>query len=290
MQQLTFGDATVSSVMEFQGAYRNLLDMLPDATPAHIDKHRDWLEPDCLDKASGNAVMAFQSYVVQMNGLNVLIDACVGNDKNRPLRPDWHRQNWPWLENYNAIGIPAEEIDLVMCTHLHVDHIGWNTKLQDGKWVPTFPNASYLFSESEFRHWETAYKTEDWMTDAFEDSVLPIMEAGKAELVASDHQIRDNFWLEPTPGHTPGHFCIHLEGGPDEAIFTGDLMHHPIQVPESQLSSIFCLDPVKSAATRTDFVERHTDAGTVILPAHFPSPSAGRIVSDGDRRKFEFVN
>ena len=290
MQPKTVGEVTVTAIVEHAGPYRDPLEVYPTLTPEIVARHRAWMVPDCMEGDSGKLIFAFQSFVIRLKGLTVLVDACVGEDKERPHRPNWHRKKWPWMDNLRAAGVAPEDIDVVMCTHLHVDHVGWNTRLVDGRWVPTFPNARYVFAETEFRHWESCYREpeQDWIRDAFEDSVLPVVEAGKADLVATDHEIAAGLWLEHTPGHTPGAVCLNLQSGGDRAVFCGDLMHHPLQVPEPQLHTIFCLDPALSSATRTAFVERHADTGTLIMPAHFADETAGRIVDEGGQCRFRF--
>ena len=290
MKKRQCGSIEIQAVEEWSGLYRDPLEMYPDATPEIVARHRDWLVPEAMDAETGRMLFAFQSYLLRTGRTTILIDTCVGEDKDRPGRPDWHRKKWPWLDNLKAAGIAPEEVDFVMCTHLHVDHVGWNTKLEDGRWVPTFPNASYLFGEIEYRHWEAEYKNLDFMREVFADSVLPIMEAGKATLIGADYEIDTGLTIEPSPGHTPGHISLNVNSGGQHAVFSGDLMHHPLQVPEPQLSSMFCSDAEQSRRTRTAFVERYADSDTVILPAHFPGRSAGRIKDHGGITRFDFCD
>ena len=290
MKKRQCGSIEIQAVEEWSGLYRDPLEMYPDATPEIVARHRDWLVPEAMDAETGRMLFAFQSYLLRTGRTTILIDTCVGEDKDRPGRPDWHRKKWPWLDNLKAAGIAPEEVDFVMCTHLHVDHVGWNTKLEDGRWVPTFPNASYLFGEIEYRHWEAEYKNLDFMREVFADSVLPIMEAGKATLIGADYEIDTGLTIEPSPGHTPGHISLNVNSDGQHAVFSGDLMHHPLQVPEPQLSSMFCSDAEQSRRTRTAFVERYADSDTVILPAHFPGRSAGRIKDHGGITRFDFCD
>ena len=290
MKKRQCGSIEIQAVEEWSGLYRDPLEMYPDATPEIVARHRDWLVPEAMDAETGRMLFAFQSYLLRTGCTTILIDTCVGEDKDRPGRPDWHRKKWPWLDNLKAAEIAPEEVDFVMCTHLHVDHVGWNTKLEDGRWVPTFPNASYLFGEIEYRHWEAEYKNLDFMREVFADSVLPIMEAGKATLIGADYEIDTGLTIEPSPGHTPGHISLNVNSGGQHAVFSGDLMHHPLQVPEPQLSSMFCSDAEQSRRTRTAFVERYADSDTVILPAHFPGRSAGRIKDHGGITRFDFCD
>ena len=158
-----------------------------------VERHRHWLEPVCLAPETGKMIFAFQSYLVRTGRYTILIDACVGEDKERPHFPNWHRKKWPWLASLKAAGATPEDIDFVFCTHLHVDHVGWNTRLENGRWVPTFPNATYLFGDTEYRHWETAHKEIDHMHSVFVDSVLPVVEAGQVTFVDKDFEIETGF-------------------------------------------------------------------------------------------------
>lgn len=288
MKTKNIGKAVVDAVVEWIGPVRDPLTMYTNATTEMIDRHKTWMLPIHMDEASGMLNLIFQSYLIRTPRYTILVDSCRGNDKERPLRPDWHQQSWPWMANFRAAGVEPEDIDFLLCTHLHTDHVGWNTMLRDGRWVPTFPNARYLFSETEYAFWESRYREDDAVRDSFADSVLPVVEAGQVDLVKGDHEIDSGLWLEPTPGHTPGHVCLYLESGGDHAVFCGDLVHHPIQIREPQLRTIFCNDPEMSSATRMKFMDKHTDTDTLILPIHFTGESAGHIVSQGNGRVFKF--
>ena len=197
------GDIGIWAVGEWTGPYRDPLEMYPDATPEIVQRHRHWLEPDCIVPETGMLIFAFQSYLIRTGRATILIDTCVGEDKERPDRPNWHRQKWPWLANLKAAGAAPDEIDFVFCTHLHVDHVGWNTRLENGRWVPTFPNATYLFGDTEYRHWEVASREVDFMRQVFADSVLPVVETGRATMVDKDFEIDAGLTIEPTPATRP---------------------------------------------------------------------------------------
>ena len=182
---------------------------------------------------------------------------------------------------------------MVLCTHLQADHIGWNTGLENGRWVPTFPNAKYVFHKNEFRYWEEHGK--DWvgagsLDGGFEDSVLPVMQAGQVALVDNDFAIDDQVTLEPTPGHSPGHVCIDVRTSAGAVVLSGDVVHHPIQIAYPEWNSRYCVDPDQSRASRKKFVDRHADRDTLILPAHFASPTVGRIVANGERCKYQVID
>jgi glyoxylase-like metal-dependent hydrolase (beta-lactamase superfamily II) len=215
----------------------------------------------------------------------ILVDTCVGNGKPRPARPFWHmRQGDAWERGLAAAGVRVEDIDFVMCTHLHVDHVGWNTRLRDGRWVPTFPNARYLFGEKEFAHWSAEHAKA--ANPVMEDSVLPIVEAGRADLVRTDAALDDHVRLVPTPGHTPDHYSVELGRGSTAAVLTGDLIHSPLQARYPEMSMFSDFDRAQAAGTRRRFLECHCDTGTLVCTAHFPSPSAGRVGRWGDGFRF----
>jgi glyoxylase-like metal-dependent hydrolase (beta-lactamase superfamily II) len=190
----------------------------------------------------------------------------------------------PFLRDLAAAGFPRESIDLVLCTHLHVDHVGWNTMLEGGRWVPTFPNARYLINRVEWEHW-SRFEAGNYR-DPIEDSVRPIVEGGFADFVESNHRITGEVWLEPTPGHTPGHASVRISSKGEDAIITGDLMHHPIQCAEPDWSSGFDSDADAARATRRAFLERYGDRPILVLGTHFATPTAGRIVRDGKAWRF----
>ena len=256
------------------------LDMLPGLTPELLAENRAWMKAAGALDDSDTLILAFQSYVVKTPHHTILIDSCIGNHKPRPLRPAWNmKTDDTYLSGLAAAGFSVGDIDYVMCTHLHVDHVGWNTKLENGRWVPTFPNARYVFDKTEFDYWtETNAKTP---VPPFGDSVLPVVEANKAEIVHHDFAIGDHTRILPTPGHTPGHVAFTFGRGKDDAVFSGDLMHSPIQTRYPELSAKFDVDQTVAATTRRSFLERYCDTDTLCCTAHFPSPSAGKIRRKG---------
>ena len=289
MSRWILGDITIDRVVEFQDPVFPPAAMYPQATGSTIDAHRSWLEPRLLDPVNGLLVLSFHSFVIRTRGRTILVDTCGGNDKPRPGKLRYHQKRWPYLERLAAVGVKREDVDLVVCTHLHVDHVGWNTYLVEGRWLPTFPRARYVFVCKEWEFWREEYKTERFTGDPYyEDSIVPIFDAGLVDLVESDLRLADGVWLEPTPGHTPGHVCVHVSGGGRDAVMSGDLMHHPLQCAEPDWSSCFCVDPAHSARTRHAFLERYAGTDTLVMPAHFPAPSAGRIVREGAAFRFVF--
>ncbi|SED32252.1 Glyoxylase, beta-lactamase superfamily II [Rhizobiales bacterium GAS188] len=276
----SLGDVTIHRIIEQEGAFLPALEILPKLTPELLAENRDWLIPKALD-AHDMLRFCVQSYVVRTPHHTILIDSCVGNDKPRPNRPSWNMKTDDiYMRNLAAQGLRVEDIDFVLCTHLHVDHVGWNTRLENGRWVPTFPKARYVFAEPEYAHWQA--ENAKAPVGPFADSVLPVMEAGKAELVQVDHALGDHVRLMPTPGHTPGHVAIAVGRGGDDAVFTGDLIHTPLQARYPEMSIRFDLDMDKAATTRRSFLERYCDTRTLCCTAHFPSPSVGHMKRWGD--------
>lgn len=257
-----------------------------------MEANRDWLMPHYIEPETNKIILAIQSYILRTPRHTILVDTCVGNNKPRPGRPMFDQLNLPYLADLAAAGVRPEEVDFVLCTHLHVDHVGWNTQLVDGRWVPTFPNAKYIFARTEYEFWRQRHLdgTEGPVPNVYDDSVLPVMEAGQAVLVDMDHQIDDGMWFEPAPGHTAGNVVLNLQSEGARAVLSGDVMHHPLQLVRPEWSSRACEDPVQSAATRRALIERYADTDTLIAPAHFASPSMGHIVSRGDAFGYRLIS
>ena len=266
MSTIRLGDVTITCVVEIDRSSFPTASMLPDSTPDAIAAHHGWLKPHFFDDAVGDLASRIQTFVVRTPRHTILVDTCVGNDKNRAGNPLWHRRDGPYLDELARAGATPEAVDYVLCTHLHVDHVGWNTRFVDGRWSPTFPRAKYVFAGDEWEYWRHERDL------CIADSVVPVVEAGQAMLVDSRHAVDPWLAFEPSPGHTPGHVCVRLSTSGGQAVFTGDLMHRTVQVAEPQWSSRFCYDPKQAAATRREFVERHADSGVLVLAAHFPRP------------------
>ena len=281
MTALNVGDLTIHRIIEQETTFLPALNMLPGLTPETLAGNRPWLKKAGAIDRDNVFILAFQSYVVRTPHHTILVDTCIGNDKPRPGRDKWHmKTDDAYLRALNAAGLRLEDIDFVMCTHLHVDHVGWNTRLDNGRWVPTFPNARYVFAKSEFDYW-TGQNAKAPVAP-FGDSVLPVVAAQKADIVRDDFRIGDHVRLMPTPGHTPGHVAIAFGRGRDDAVMTGDLIHSPLQARYPELSAKFDVDPAQAASTRRSFLEHYCDSDTLCCFAHFPSPSAGRVKRWGD--------
>ncbi len=287
MNGFSVGDVSVATVFDIMLPL-NAGFFFPETTDAEWAPHLDWLtEAGGYDPAPGNVLFPVQSHLVKTDHHTILIDTCIGNDKKR-FRGPWNmKTDLAYLDNLAAHGVDPADIDVVMCTHLHFDHVGWNTRLSGGRWVPTFPNARHLFSAVDYEHTraEAAAGVPGWRT--FGDSVEPIVEAGLAELVSTDHAVDDQVWLEPTPGHTPGHYAVHLRSAGREVVFSGDLIHSPVQCRHPEWRAEPDWDPDLARSTRRAFLEDLADTDTLAAPAHFPAPSVGRIISSGEA--FDFV-
>ena len=210
----------------------------------------------------------------------------LGNDKNL-LTEGWDHRNGPFLSDLEAVGITPEDVDFVLCTHLHTDHVGWNTRLENGRWVPTFPKAKYLFTEIEWETTQAYHQTNP--LDHYVDSVLPVMEAGQAQLVRTDFALDDEVRLEPSPGHTMGHVCVHLSSQGQQALITGDFIHSPVQCLEPEWIMRADADSEMAGKTRRRLLERCCENKLVVCATHFPEPSFGHVMIRGDAFDFEFL-
>jgi glyoxylase-like metal-dependent hydrolase (beta-lactamase superfamily II) len=256
--------------------------LIVEATPENLAPFT-WLRPHHLDD-EGNMPLSIHTFVIKSPEATVVVDTCIGNDKPRALLPDWNMRQGQYLDDLARVGVVREAVDIVLCTHLHVDHVGWNTMLVDGQWEPTFPQADYLFGRTEWAFWER--EEDPFGKEAKVDSILPIFEAGQAVLVDSDHQVAPGLQLIPTPGHTPGHVSVLVESKGERAVITGDLMHHPVQVARPHWQDIADVDQEQALRSRLAFLERFGDERTLVLGSHFATPTGGRLVRDGAAWRF----
>ena len=274
------GDVEVARIVEVNAFEDDMKMLLPqEGTPEFVQQFK-WLRPHYAT-AAGRMLISFQCFVLASRGRRVMIDTCIGADRQREFDVFCNLKS-TFLEDLAAAGFPRETVDTVLCTHLHFDHVGWNTHKVGDRWVPTFPQARYLFGKREWDHWLHLRRTGGYHhMEHLTDSIDPILEAGLAQFVEPDHRITDEVWLEPTPGHTPGHVSVHISSRGQEAVITGDLMHHPIQfaVPDSQVN--FDMDKAQGARTRRAFMERYQDRKALVIGSHFCEPTSGFIVRDG---------
>ena len=255
--------------------------MLLDATRPQIERAASILGARFFAPETLALQIAFNGYLVRTPEHNILVDTCIGDDKRRPTRPGWdHRHDGSFIHALAQAGVTPDDIDIVMCTHLHADHVGWNTKLENGRWVPTFPNARYLMGRIEYEHWlatAASIAPEELLYGSFADSVLPVVAHHRADFVEDGHHVNDRVRLELIPGHTPGNLIIHVEGSAGHTVLAGDVLHHPVQLLYPDWSTRFCTDPDLSRTNRRAFLDRFADTPTLICPAHFISPTVGRI-------------
>ena len=271
------GQVTVTKIVELEvtGGSRFLL---PQATYDAI-LPIDWLRPDFADER-GRLKMSIHALVIETPQRRIVVDTCLGNDKENRRIPTWNRLRTSFLADLAAAGYARETIDTVVCTHLHVDHVGWNTMLVDGRWVPTFPNARYLMGRIEYRHWRAQRERED-MSAVLADSVAPVWSAGLVDLIETDHRICDEVSLVPTPGHTPGHVSLRIASNGAEALITGDFMHHPCQIARPDWSSTADSDPDLARTTREQMLSRLANGPVLVIGTHFAGRTAGHVVPDG---------
>jgi glyoxylase-like metal-dependent hydrolase (beta-lactamase superfamily II) len=285
--RIQLGGITIQRVVEQEAPFFDALQFFPALTPELLAENRAWLRPIFLD-AEDKLVLCIQSYVVQTPTHNILIDTCVGNHKPRPARAFWHMlASDRYEKNLAAAGLSVAEIDFVLCTHLHPDHVGWNTRLEDGRWVPTFPKARYIFADRELDHWTMRQKQDPEACPWITDSVLPIVAAARADIVKSAHAFDDLVALVPTPGHTIDHYSVRVGKRGADALITGDMIHSPLQARYPDLSARPDYDGKQAAETRRRLLGEICDTATLMCTAHFPSTSIGRVV--GWRDAFEFV-
>lgn len=290
MFDFKFGEISVTRIVEMEMPMLGAKEFFPDWDPRAVEPHADWMIPRHFDPVSGNVVINIQAFLIRTPHHTILVDTCVGNHKPRN-RDMFNDQVFPWMDNFRAAGVTPEDIDFVLCTHMHVDHVGWNTKLEDGRWVPTFPNAKYIFSRTELDFW-MGQSEQDNLTrtgDYVADSVMPILEAKRELVVEMDHQLSDGLTLEPLPGHTPGMVGLNIASGGRHGILCGDMMHHMIQCHIPDWSTIACADQQAARDTRKAFLDRYAETDVTIVPSHFPNPTAGFIVPEGDAFAFRYL-
>lgn len=289
MRQVSIGDVTITSIVERDGPWRQPQDMFPKYDDAVFKGHLETLDPEIFDHVSGKVVITYQTFVVRTPKHTILVDTCTGEDKGFPAPMDFPKQ--PWLDDFKAAGLRFEDIDYVFCTHLHIDHSGWNTVLRNGRWVPTFPQAKYVFHKREYAAWQTLHgkDPEDRRSRVWKMNCEPVFEAGQALLVDDDYELDDTVWLTPTPGHSPCHCCVNIRSGGQRAVVTGDLFHHAVQCREPDWSTVFDWDQAESAVSRRRFLQEIADTPTVVLPIHFPAPTAGRVTTRGNGFDYRYI-
>ena len=268
--------------MEMPVTYNPDRPFLADATPEALRK-TSWLYPNFVNEQD-QMLLSIHALLVEAPGLRLVVDTCIGNDKQRGMLGG-RSLSTPFLQHLADAGWSRESVDAVVCTHLHVDHVGWNTMLKDGAWVPTFPNARYLIGKQELAHWSGEEDVEQQVI--LSDSVKPILDAGLAELVEMDHRISPELRLTPTTGHTPGHVSVMIESKGESAVITGDMTHHPCQMAHPDWSPPFDSDPKAAAVTRARMFAEWADKPILVIGTHYAAPTAGHVKRDGDAFRFE---
>jgi glyoxylase-like metal-dependent hydrolase (beta-lactamase superfamily II) len=279
------GAVKITRVVEIElpVAYSPEHPFLADATPEAL-RATPWLYPNFVDEED-RMRLSIHALLVEAPGVRLVVDTCVGNDKVRPSLLGKKPLSTNFLQQLEGLGWTRESVDTVVCTHLHVDHVGWNTMLEDGKWVPTFPKARYLMGRTELEHWrgEEGGETQEILAD----SVQPILDAGLAELVDMDHRISPEIRLTPTPGHTPGHVSVMIESEGQTAVITGDMTHHPCQMAHPDWSPPFDSDPEAAAGMRRRMFAEWADQPILVIGTHYAAPTAGHVKKDGDAFRFD---
>lgn len=285
-QSIVLGDVEVIRVVEWQGAFAPARGLVPDAGAEVWKDNEDWLAPDHWDPDSDRAVVTLQTWVLRSGGRTVLVDTGVGNGRERPGSPQFHHWQGDFLGGLARAGVQPQDVDVVVNTHVHGDHVGWNTVAVDGGWEPTFPNARYLIPAADDFHFgpDNAYgnglREDDRLI--YEDSIAPVHRAGQAVLWDGAHRIDDHLTLESAPGHTPGSSVLRLSSGNDRAVFVGDLLHSPVQILTPSCNSCFCLDARAAVASRRRILERAATERELIVPAHFAGAGAVEVRQEGD--------
>ena len=278
------GPFEIRKVLDLEWVVPEVEMFLLDVTTAEFRRTRTADDPRFVEQATARPILSFHSYLVRTPAGNLLVDSCVGNQKQRPQLAVWNMREGAYLQRLSAAGVAPEDVNFVCCTHLHADHIGWNTRLTDGRWVPTFPNARYIFADAEVAYWEGFHRADpqNIYCQSWQDSVLPVLEAGLVDRVRSDHEIASGIRLRPAPGHTPGNVVIELDDGRNRAVMSGDVIHHPVQIEQAAWTSRFCRDPLAARTRRIELLQRIAGTGTVLLAAHFAGPTAVRVTEDRD--------
>ena len=287
MDRFRIGQLEVARVEE-KVHYFDADEFFPDISRTVVQEHASWLAP-FFDIAGHRMPCVFQAFVIRHGGLTILIDSCIGNDKERPDFLLAHRLHTPFLERLHAAGCDPADVDLVLCTHMHVDHVGWNTRLENGRWVPTFPKATYVFSQEEYARYAPENLRPDDLPpflNIYQDSVLPVIESGQALLVSGEHQVNEILTVVPTPGHTPGHVSVRAEHGGEAGIFLGDVIHSPVQMATPDLNSAYCEIPALARQSRRRILEAAAESNTLLVPGHFLPPHVGRVVREGSHFRF----
>ncbi|MEU3916328.1 MBL fold metallo-hydrolase [Streptomyces sp. NPDC029721] len=286
-QTLVLGDVEITRAIEVQGPFAAARDLVPQSGAEVWKENEDWLAPDHWQPDADLAVLALQTWVLRSGGRTVLVDTGAGNGRERPGSPLFHQRQGDFMERLAAVGVRPEEVDVVVNTHVHADHVGWNTVDAGGEWVPAFPNAHYLIPAADDAHFgpRGGYAGGAREIDrlVYEDSIAPVHRTGQAVLWEGSHRIDDHLTLEAAPGHTPGSSVLRLASGTDRAVFVGDMLHSPVQVLRPSCNSCFCMDAAGAADTRRRTLARAAERGELVFPAHFGGTGAFEVREEKGR-------
>ncbi len=284
-QQLSWqiGDVSITRLVEVV-LNAPIKSLFPDNSVEELAAHYSWLKPDFIN-ADGNMNLSIHAFLIQAGGLKMIVDTCAGNNKDLPLFPEWNRMNNPFLENMTRLGFAPDTIDRVMCTHMHFDHVGWNTVEVNGKWVPTFPNARYLYAKGEWAFWKD--HEDPYGANTIEHALKPVLDAGLVDLVEDSHRVNDEISLIPTPGHTPGHVSVLIQSRGQEAVITGDMFHHPLQMAHPEWIDMADTSSALAEKTRREFMARFGNKPSLVLGTHFATPTGGHIGGDATGSRFK---
>lgn len=282
--QWKIGEVTVTLLIERHTEMT--VDFLPTVTDENLARHRDWLYPWALSD-EGKLRFVLQAMCLEAGGQRIIVDTCVG-PRQLPEIYSWVTDDGSFINRLAAAGFGRDDVDLVICTHLHFDHVGWNTIAENGAWVPTFPRARYLIGRTEYEHWQAAPEEEMASSNVFnlEDATAPLFDAGLVDLVEADHRVNDVLQLVSTPGHSPGHMSVRISSHGENAFITGDLAHHPVQLLEPDWYTLADHETAISSATRRGVIDDYADSGVLLFGTHFPPPSAGYLVTEDGAVRF----
>tara|TARA_R110000868_G_scaffold38631_5_gene134967 strand:- start:2367 stop:3263 length:897 start_codon:yes stop_codon:yes gene_type:complete len=296
MDHLSLGDVHIHRIEEWSGTFLSPQHLFTGFDDKDYQRVKDKVPATTLNVGNDEIYARLQSWVIEIGGKKILLDTGAGNDKERPGIPLFGNLATPFMTRLAAAGFRADDIDMVICTHLHVDHVGWNTKLVDGEWLPTFPNAQYVFSSADADYWNPDNRNkfpekigETVNEGFFNDSVAPILRRGMAQLVSGSVELMPGVHLDPAAGHTPGSMTIAVTGTKGRALFVGDIVHHPLQVFQPHWNSIFCEDQTRARATRRHVLTRVAEENAVMIPAHFAEDHVVRVKKSGDGFVPDFV-
>jgi len=298
MKPVQIGETLIRKFVEFSDGIPMPVEAFANLTAERLAELTPELDSRCFGPEPGTLLISMHTFVIETRRLKILVDTCNGNHKSRTgIMAGMNMLETNYLENLAALGLVPEEIDIVMCTHLHADHVGWNTKLENGQWVPTFPKAKYLMGKADVDYYGSLpanHPQAELARECYADSVLPVIDAGQAVLVEGRHVIEDGvgegLWIEPAPGHTPGSCVLHAKNKHDHALFVGDIFHHPIQVQDPTLHISADNEEATALDVRRDMIGTYMHTGAQIFAAHFPEPTGGCIVSGKKDARFQFTD